>query len=69
MDSASFEEIRVPSKNILKLKFLKEGQPVNVIKFQNKVIDVELPTTGEFIVVSIDETTHLAGGYKGSNWI
>jgi translation elongation factor P/translation initiation factor 5A len=57
MDNTTFEEVRVTDVN--DAQFLKEGQSVTLMKYENQVVDVDLPTTDEYTVVSIDTSTPL----------
>ena len=54
MDMTSFEETRLSSEQIGKgSKYLKEGMEVNVIFYQDKVLEVELPIS---ITLKVTET-------------
>ena len=54
MDMISFEETRLSSKQIGKgAKYLKEGMEVNVIFYNGKVLEVELPIS---ITLKVTET-------------
>lgn len=54
MDTRSFEEIRVLKSSIEKAAFLVPGQEVTILQFNGNPIDVTLPHTGQYTVVSID---------------
>lgn len=52
MDQETFEQIEIPSEHLnWELNFLKEGQKVIVRKFQNEVLDIELPANVNLKVV------------------
>jgi elongation factor P len=54
MDMQSYEEATLTAQQIgSKVKYIKEGMEVNVVRWKDKVIDVELPNT---IVLEIVET-------------
>lgn len=54
MDMQSYEEATLSAGQIgPKVKYIKEGMEVNVVRWKDKVIDVELPNT---IVLEITET-------------
>ena len=53
MDQETFEQIEIPVDNVKwELNFLKEGQKVQVRKFESEVLDIELPANVELKVVS-----------------
>ncbi|KAK9159304.1 hypothetical protein Scep_005878 [Stephania cephalantha] len=55
MDLASFEEIRLNESDVGgKTKWLKEGMDCNVLFWNGKVIDFELPITVKLTVVDVD---------------
>jgi elongation factor P len=55
MDMTSYEEASLSAEQIgSKVKYLKEGMEVNVVRWKDKVIDVELPTTVVLTVVETD---------------
>ena len=54
MNPRSFEEVRVPKDDIENFLFLSEGQDVKLMKFDGKIIGVELPLVSEFVVTSVD---------------
>jgi len=54
MDMNSYEEASLTAQQIgSKVKYIKEGMEVNVVRWKDKVIDVELPNT---VVLTITET-------------
>jgi elongation factor P len=54
MDMETYEESRLSAKQIGdRVKYLKEGMEVNVIRWNNQVIDVELPNT---VVLEVTQT-------------
>jgi elongation factor P len=54
MDMQSYEEASLSAEQIgPKVKYIKEGMEVNVVRWKDKVIDVELPNT---VVLEIIET-------------
>jgi len=54
MDMASYEEASLSAQQIgSKVKYIKEGMEVNVVRWKDKVIDVELPNT---VVLTVTET-------------
>ncbi|XP_044473798.1 elongation factor P [Mangifera indica] len=55
MDLNTFEEIRLNEKDIGdKIKWLKEGMDCNLLFWNGKVIDFELPITVKLTVVDVD---------------
>ncbi len=53
MDKSTFEQIEIPIKKVEReMNFLKEGNSVLVRQFENEVLDIELPTNIEFVVVN-----------------
>lgn len=55
MDMTNYEEASLSAEQIgSKVKYLKEGMEVNVVRWKDKVIDVELPTTVVLTVVETD---------------
>ena len=59
MDMTSFEETRLTSEQIGKgAKYLKEGMEVNVIFYNGKVLEVELPIS---ITLKVTETDPVKG--------
>lgn len=53
MDQETFEQIEIPLNHVeWELNFLKEGQKVMVRKFQEEVLDIELPANVTLKVVS-----------------
>ncbi len=55
MDMASYEEASLSAEQIgSKVKYLKEGMEVNVVRWKDKVIDVELPNTVVLTVIETD---------------
>ncbi len=55
MDMASYEEASLSAAQIgSKVKYLKEGMEVNVVRWKDKVIDVELPNTVVLTVIETD---------------
>ncbi len=60
MDSQSYEQTAVDRSMLLDaLPFLKEGNPVNLLKYEDQVIGVELPITVELQIAETDP------GHKG----
>ncbi len=60
MEHETFEEIAIDRARIeSKLKFLKEGQPITVLMFEESPIDIELPPKVELAV------THAEPAVKG----
>jgi translation elongation factor P len=54
MDMNTYEEASLTAEQIgSKVKYIKEGMEVNVVRWKDKVIDVELPNT---VVLTITET-------------
>lgn len=52
MDQETFEQIEIPVENVKwELNFLKEGQKVQVRKFEEEVLDIELPINVELKVI------------------
>ena len=68
MDMESFEVEGVPLKVVTNAEFLVEGMMVNVIKWNNKAIDVELPGNYNFVVEYTEDgekgNTAQGGGSK-----
>lgn len=60
MNMESFEEERILSKSIDKVKFIKEEMMVQVLKWNGKAIDVQLPKTVIYKVIEA------APGAKGN---
>ncbi|MGL5521950.1 MAG: elongation factor P [Metamycoplasmataceae bacterium] len=51
MDNETYEQIELPSKNFKwELNFLKEGQVVKIRKFENEILDLEIPLNIELAV-------------------
>ncbi|WP_373435178.1 elongation factor P [Metamycoplasma equirhinis] len=51
MDQETFEQIEIPVENLKwELNFLKEGQKVLVRKFEQEVLDIELPVNVNLLV-------------------
>lgn len=59
MDSTTFEEIR--AREVSQAQFLQEGAKVTLMKYNDQVVDVDLPSSGVYTVVSIGDTP-LRGG-------
>jgi elongation factor P len=51
MHCDTFEEVQVPKEEIEDYEWLLEGQKVKLVKFNNKVIGVELPVLETYEVV------------------
>lgn len=54
MNNETYEEISVPSDDIETKDFLLEGINVKCLKFNNKVIGVDLPMSYDYQVVDVD---------------
>ncbi|MFV8470132.1 elongation factor P [Mycoplasma sp. AA7A] len=51
MDNETFEQVEIPVSHVeWELNFLKEGQEVQIRKFQEEVLDVELPANVDLLV-------------------
>ncbi|SJZ43202.1 elongation factor P [Mycoplasmopsis verecunda] len=51
MDNETFEQVEIPVSHVeWELNFLKEGQDVQIRKFQEEVLDVELPANVDLLV-------------------
>merc|ERR1711871_1185513 len=59
MNMESFEEMRIPSENIERAEFLIEGETVTLQKWEDVVLNVELPKT------CIMEVVYTEPGIKG----
>ena len=56
MDQSSFEQIEIPNNKVeWEMNFLKEGNKVLVRKYNDEILDVELPINVELKVVSAPE--------------
>ena len=66
MDSATFEEIAIPSKVMdEKEKWVSEGMEVNLVTFKGNVIEVVVPSTAVFEIVETEPNVkgNTAQGY------
>ncbi|TNK96609.1 elongation factor P, partial [Mycoplasmopsis pullorum] len=53
MDNETFEQVEIPVKNVeWELNFLKEGSEVQIRKFEEEVLDIELPINVDLLVQS-----------------
>lgn len=65
MDNVSFEQIEIPIKKVKwELNFLKEGTEVLIRKYENEVLDIELPTN---IKLKVIESPNAIKGNTQSN--
>lgn len=55
MNMESFEERRVSRDELDIVDLLKEGQPVQLLKFRDKIIGAELPDVIECLVVALED--------------
>lgn len=54
MDSSSFEEFRVPKKDLVKAKFLLPGQKIVIFKYKEAFVEIVFPHSQEYTLKSID---------------
>jgi len=68
MDSETFDQYEIPAKNLgTSANFLKEGQPVTLIKFKGKAINADIPIKVDLKVVETSpgiKGDTAAGGQK-----
>ncbi|WP_033161338.1 elongation factor P [[Mycoplasma] collis] len=58
MDENTYEQITIPNKKVeWEMNFLKDGQKVMVRKFQDEILDIELPINIELKVIEAPEAT------------
>lgn len=55
MNSVTFEEIIVTEDEISDPDFLSDGMEVTIVKFNDEVIGVQLPTTSVYTVVGFSQ--------------
>jgi elongation factor P len=55
MDSATYEQVALPRTAVEDaLPFLKEGNPVSILRYEDRLIGVELPITVELAIAETD---------------
>ena len=61
MDMVSYEQVEIPAKVVAdQTKFLKEGMEVQVVRWGDEALAVELPIKVEYVV------TYTEPGFKGN---
>lgn len=51
MDNETFEQVEIPVSHVeWELNFLKEGKEVQIRKFQDEILDIELPANVDLVV-------------------
>ncbi|CAI8612935.1 unnamed protein product [Vicia faba] len=65
MDLSTYEETRLDESEVgNKIKWLKEGMDCNLLLWNGKVIDVDLPITVKLKIVDVDPGDTVQGGTK-----
>ncbi|AKA49826.1 elongation factor P [Mycoplasmopsis gallinacea] len=53
MDNETYEQVEIPVKNVeWELNFLKDGREVQIRKYQEEVLDIELPANVDLVVTN-----------------